>query len=730
MQEIRCLQPKSSCSFPLPSWRTLGVSIRQLITVKAYSVRLTWLVSVPLVVATAVALGAVLGHGFTWDDHLHIIDNLLLQPVTWAHVSAFWQAPYERLYIPLTYTVWAAVVWLTQMCLPGPLTASLFHRLNLLLHLGNVLVVYRLGLLVVQPGEVEHEARWVFAAAAGAFLFGVHPLQVEAVAWVSGLKDVLCGWWALVAVWQYLVYLQAPQGWRQWSHYGLATVAFGLALLSKPTAVVVPGIAGLLAVGSMGQPWRQGLKALWGWFLITAVWSVWTKEQQPDRILEYIPPWWGRPVVAIDAIAFYLGKVVWPVALGPDYGRTPQMVLGHGWSWITGLVMAGLGCVLWWKRQQWSAAGVVAGVFVVAILPVSGLVPFVFQAHSTVADRYVYLAMLGPALGLAWVLRRLGSRRTIWAFSLVGLMLLGWRSTCQEQVWRDGITLFTHASQLNPRSALAYNNLGWVLARQGQLDTAMAYYTEALRLKPAMYEAHANLGDALATQGKLEEAIAHYTVVLQLKPAWAEVHNNLGAALLRQGQIDQAIEHYTQALRLKPGWALATNNLGEAMVRQGKLNQAIAWFSQAVQEKPALPEAPYNLGGVLSLQSRFTEAIAAYREALRRRPHWPQAATHLAWVLATQPTPSAQDITDAVTLATEACQASGFRHALPLRTLAVAYHVAGQEQTAVHLASQALTLAQAMHDLRLIAQLTEELHSYRLIAPPHNPSEEEVSPAY
>ena len=724
------MQPKSPYSFPLPRWKTLLIRIRQLITLKAYSVRLTWLVSVPLVVATVVVLGAVLDHGFTWDDSLNIINNPLFQSITWAHVGAFWQAPYERLYIPLTYTVWAAVVWLTQMCLPCPLTASLFHRLNLLLHLGNVLVVYRLGLLVVRPGEGEHIGRGGLAAAAGALLFGVHPVQVEAVAWASGLKDVLCGWWALVAVWQYLAYLQAPQGWRQWNHYGLATMALGLALLSKPAAVVVPGIAGLLAVGSIGQPWWQGLKALWGWFLITAVWSIWTKEQQPDTALAYITPWWGRPVVAADTIAFYLGKVVWPVALGPDYGRTPQMVLGQGWSWITGLVMAGLGCVMWWKRQPWSAAGVATGVFVVAILPVSGLVPFVFQAHSTVADRYVYLAMLGPALGLAWVLRWLGSRRTIWALGLVVLLLLGWRSTGQVQVWRDEITLFTHALQINPRSALAYNNLGWTLAQQGQLDTAIAYYTQALRLKPAMREAHYNLGDALATKGKLEEAISHYTFVLQLKPTWAEVHNNLGAALLRQGQLDKALEHYTQARRLKSGWALPTNNLGEAMVRQGKLDEAIAWFSQAIQEKPSIPEAPYNLGGALSLQGRFTEAIAAYREALRRRPYWPQAATHLAWVLATQPTPSAQDMTDAVALATQACKASGFQHALPLRTLAVAYHIAGHEQAAVHLASQALTVAHATNNSRLIAQLTEELHSYRLIEPPHNPSEEEVSPAY
>jgi len=552
-------------------------------------------------------------------------------------------------------------------------------------------------------------------------------VQVEAVAWVSGLKDVLCGWWALVAVWQYLAFIQAPQGWRRWSHYGLATVAFGLALLSKPSAVVVPGIAGLLAVGGMGQPWRQGLKTLWCWFLIATVWSIWTKGQQPDTALAYITPWWGRPVVAADSIAFYLRKLVWPVALGPDYGRTPQLVLEHSWSWLTGLVLAGFGGVLWWRWRQWSALGVTAGVFVVAILPVSGLVPFVFQAYSTVADRYVYLAMLGPALGLTWGLQRLGSRRTVWALGLVVLVLLGWRSVGQVQVWRDTITLFTHALQINPRSALAYNNLGWMLARQGQLDTAIAYYTQALQLKPAMLEAHYNLGDALAAQKKFDEAITHYTFVLQWQPTWAEVHTNLGAALLRQGQLDKAIEHYTEALRLKPGWALPTNNLGEAMVRQGKLDEAITWFAQALQEQPALPEVPYNLGGVLSLQGHFAEAITAYREALRRRPHWPQAATHLAWVLATQPIPSAQEVTEAIVLATQACQASGFRHALPLRTLAVAYHVAGQEEAAAKLAVQALMVAQATNDPTLVAQITAELHSYGLVEPWPKPSEEALS---
>jgi tetratricopeptide (TPR) repeat protein len=201
--------------------------------------------------------------------------------------------------------------------------------------------------------------------------------------------------------------------------------------------------------------------------------------------------------------------------------------------------------------------------------------------------------------------------------------------------------------------------------------------------------------------------------VLALKPAWAEVHNNLASALLRQGQLDRAITHYTEALQLKPGWALPTNNLGDAMLKQGKLDEATVWFARAAQLTPPLPEASYNLAGVLWQQGRHAAAIAAYREALLRRPYWPQAANHLAWLLVTQEHPSRQDAMEAVSLAERACQASGYRHAMPLRTLAAAYHATGREAEAVEVTRHALTIATATQDQQLSAEITTQLQQYK-----------------
>ena len=167
----------------------------------------------------------------------------------------------------------------------APLDPRLFHTLNLLVHLLNVLVVWRILRLLLDRTrpEAQHTAlnpsliRVEWAAGGGALLFAMHPLQVEAIAWATGLKDVLCGFLSFVAVWQYLSFVsrsvdatasrksargKAP---RSLGRYWLATGAFMLALLAKPTAVVVPVLAWILDVWGWPQPWRNSKQALLAW---------------------------------------------------------------------------------------------------------------------------------------------------------------------------------------------------------------------------------------------------------------------------------------------------------------------------------------------------------------------------------------------------------------------------------------------------------------------------------
>ena len=611
-----------------------------------------------LIFTPLVVFWQVHSHEFVlWDDNVNVFENPALRSVTLDNILDFWRAPYAHLYIPLTYTLWALTAvmsrWLTLQATNGvPLNPQFFHSLNLLIHLTSGLVVWRIVRLLLDRAVREGQSpvsgharmRLEWAACGGALLFAVHPLQVEAVTWVTGLKDVLGGCLSFVAIWQYLHYAGGRvdvassgkpargQVRRTWIHYGFATGAFVLALLAKPTAVVVPVVAWLLDVWSWPQTWRTRRAAVLAWLVIAMLWGFFTSQVQPATTLLFTVPLWVRPLIAGDAVAFYLYKLVFPVWLGPDYGRAPEGVLAQSWLWLTGLVPWGLAVWLWYKRTRvpWLVAA--TGVFVAGLLPVLGFIPFGFQNYSTVADRYMYISMLGPALALAWGLAQ--SPRHMLAIGCVAILgALGIRSAWQTRYWHTTMSLFEHALTVHPGSALAHNNLGLALAAQNRFPEAISHYTEALRLLPSYALAHYNLGHLLTSQGQTQEAMRHYAEALHLLPTYTEAHNNLGMALANQGRFTEAIHHYTEALRLQPRNAEAHNNLGNVLASQGQTQEALQHYLEALRLDPAFAEAHNNLGTALVNRGRFTEAIHHYTEALRLRPAYARAHYNLGNVL-------------------------------------------------------------------------------------------------
>jgi Flp pilus assembly protein TadD len=611
-----------------------------------------------LMVVTLAVFWPVHSHEFLlWDDHRNISENPTLHSFSLDHILSFWRAPYMDLYIPFTYILWALTAAVSRWVSPQPtggvpLDPHLFHSLNLLVHLLNVLVVWRIvGLLLGRtmregqspaPGQTRARVEW--AACSGALLFAVHPLQVEAVAWVAGFKDVLCGCLSFVAIWQYLRYASGDvdaassgkpsrgQEQRTWRHYGLATGIFVLALLAKPTAVVVPVVAWLLDVWGWPRTWRTRRLVVLAWLVIAMLWGVFTTRVQPATNVLFTAPLWARPLIAGDAAAFYLYKFVFPLWLGVDYGRTPEVVLAQSWLWLTGLVPWGLAVWLWCKRAQVSWLATASGVGVAGLLPVLGFIPFDFQNYSTVADHYMYIAMLGPALVLAWGLAQ-SPRRVLAVGCVVVLGVLGIRSAWQTRYWHTTMSLFEHALTVNPGSAVAHNNLGLALAAQNRITEASDHYMEALRLLPSYALAHYNLGHLLRSQGQTQEAIRHYTEAVRFLPTYAEAHNNLGMALANQGRSTEAIEHYTEALQLQPWNAEAHNNLGNALASQGQTQEAIRHYMEALRLQPAFAEPHNNLGTALANQGRSAEAIAHYTEALRLQPSYARAHYNLGNVL-------------------------------------------------------------------------------------------------
>ena len=598
-----------------------------------------------LVAAPLVVYGRMVRQEFViWDDPLHVTENPMLNPVTPASLALLWQRPYFSLYMPLTYTLWATEAVVSR-AIDGdphaPLRPSLFKATGLALHMLNVLLVFAVLRRLV-PDD--------WAAGAGALLFALHPAQVEAVAWISDNKSLLCAAFSLAAIWVHLnetppystssAKTAAPTA---EGHHFTATVLYILALLAKPTAVVVPLVVWCLDVLLWRRDAWRWTRGLIDWVLIAMVWVLITRWSQSSQQMTYITPLLARPLIAGDSLAFYMEKLLWPVRLCPDYGRTPQVVLAGTavyWRWLIPAVV--VVAVLLRPRNIASAS---AGVFIAGLLPVVGLLPFHFQEISTVADRYLYLPMLGAAIGVAALVHHVDRRIALPLVAAIAVML-GFLSFRQVGVWRDSDTLLSYVLRLNPQSYASHNNLAVLLRGEGKFDVA----------------------------------ISHFRRVIELKPNIAEPHIGLGTIYLERRQFHRAEEQLRQAVALDPNSAFAERHLATALERQGK----------------------------------YREAVIHDRRTLELDPNQIRVARRLAWILATHPNPKVRNAAEAIRLAGSVCQRmgphAGFR---AYDVLAAAFAAAGRYEEAVAAATKAVELARQRGRLEEARQIQARLERYR-----------------
>jgi len=525
----------------------------------------TWY-ALTTIVLTAAVFGQVWGHQFLiWDDELHVVNNPRLNPVTWAGLGEIWSEPYGGLYIPLSYTFFAAESVLSVR-LTGRLDPLVFHLGNLALHLGCVLLVF-----VILLRLFRHEG----AAVAGALLFGLHPVQVESVAWVSETRGLLCGLFSLLAVWQYVCYAREKRAnRRKVIAYLLAGAAFVLALLCKPTAVALPLVVAVLDAGLLRHRWRVVLLSIAPWLLLSVAWTILTKFQQPDRAMSFVTPLWSRPLLAGDALAFYMYKLAAPLQYGADYGRTPSWLMQQWWIWIVWLLpaafLAALACLP--GRRIWLTS---AGVFAACLLPVLGLVSFDYQRISTVADRYVYLAMLGPALALAAFITWRPTRLTA-TFTAALLILLALPSFYHTGHWRDNEAWAANTLRVNPQSVVGNHNLGFLRSRQGEDVKAIDYYLKVLDVDPRYAQTELNLGLALDRLDNIDESIEAMERAASLRPDWAQAYYHLGGVVWsRKGDLPRATRHFRKAVDLDSKYLKAHESLASILAEQGDYAEAV-----------------------------------------------------------------------------------------------------------------------------------------------------------
>jgi protein O-mannosyl-transferase len=478
-----------------------------------------------------------------WDDYDEVVQNPLLHPASAQNLANIWSGPYLRLYAPLSYSAW----WLIMRLPDAASDPGLFHLLNILLHLASVALVFSIVRVCVKSP---------MAAFGGAAIFALHPLQVESVAWVSEMNNLLAAALSLAAIRMYLSFRLTAEKTRWWK-YAIASALYLLALFAKPTAVVAPLIAVILDMGFLRSSRQRVLVEIVPWFCLAGIFAWVAHQSQASSGAR----WLDRPIIAVDALAFYWGKILWPMDLTIDYGRTPARVL-NGNLWPGNLaIVAALVVILWLLWRTHRGIALAAMVLLAGVLPVLGFVGFGYQEYSTVADHFVYLGMLGPSLAGAVILAAAPGR---WALPLAAALGVGLAVLCAKQLkmWRNNATLVARAMEIDPGSSIANDIVGTELNHAHQPRLAIPYFSAAIARDPQNPFFHYNLADAYYWSGQYEKAIDEFeTAIPFFHPPSAKAMNNLGLSYAKAGRTADAIAEFRGILAIDPHNADARYNL-------------------------------------------------------------------------------------------------------------------------------------------------------------------------
>jgi tetratricopeptide (TPR) repeat protein len=571
----------------------------------------------PPLILVAVCVGVYarsVGYFFIWgDDQLHLFLNKSIYPPTWAGMRQVWLHAYSGLYIPVSYTVFAALNVVARLKRQNVnindtdalLNPHVFHAANIVLHVANTLIVY-----AILKRCVKNDA----AALVGALLFAIHPLQVEAVAWVSELRGLLAALFGFAAVLIYTRAGRAQEGKaRRITLYCISTLPFALALLSKPSAIVIPIFALVLDQWINRRDLKATLLPLLPWALMSALLVVETRSVQGIASVPNVGVLL-RPLIAGDALAFYIAKLLLPIRLSNDYCRTPTVVLGHWWGYIDWIVPAIVGYLCWRTRKTNPQFSVAAILFVVCFLPVLGLVPFTFQYYSTVADRYCYLGMLGPALALSYLWT--SSSPKLHKAILVVLVIFVACSSIRLTDWRNTGTLTSADLALYPQSSFGHADRSAYLNHFKHYEDALTEAELALKYHDNIQFGYLDLGNALFALGRTQEAVAALQIAVARDPGFANVHLNLGSALLQAGNVQGALIEFDKSYKIDPASPRLHYNVGNAFMAEGRNDDAIKQFRLEIKNNPTYAPSYVNAAVLLINANQPAEAIADLNAAI------------------------------------------------------------------------------------------------------------------
>ncbi|MFG0248746.1 MAG: tetratricopeptide repeat protein [Phycisphaeraceae bacterium JB051] len=602
-------------------------------TPETTSPRHQWLMGGLLMLLTLVVYLPALQCAFIWDDDHYVTENRTLHDVE--GLKRIWTEPGAvPQYYPLVHTLFWVQYQLFEL---DPLS---YHLVNVICHALVSLLWWRVLRRMSIPG-----------AYLAAMIFAVHPIQVESVAWVTELKNVLSGVFYLLAALLYLrfsgthhktIQPQLPTvqpSPRRWLWYGLSLLCFLGAMFSKTVACTLPAALVLVMWWQRRQfPWRD-LLCLLPMFVIGIGLGLHTAMMEKHHVGAEGADWafslGDRFLIAGRALWFYAGKILWPEHLVFFYDYW-NLDTSQWWQWLlpVGFVVAVYGC--WRNRQLWGYGPVVALLFFAGTLfPALGFIDVFPMRFSFVADHFQYHAGMGIialfAAGFYWLTKRHRKLQSVLAALI--LIALGGRNMAYQPVFENQRTLWQDVIAHNRAPWMALNNLGVLEKKAGNLEAARDLYQRAIVHRPFEWNSYSNLGIVYKEWEQYDRAATLLEQASKFMRAQSHVYSSLAHVRELQGDIPQAIALLEKAVKQNSVYADAWANLGILHLNQGNHDKAMIALKRAIQTDRYQESAYIGLSRALTERKRFDEALANLRNGLDNLPQSAQLHHHTAVAL-------------------------------------------------------------------------------------------------
>lgn len=539
----------------------------------------------------------------TWDDGIYITENPVITHLDFASIKTLFTTSVNSSYVPIPLLTFAIEYKLFGY---NPFA---YHLTNLILYLICSLLVFQIfRLLNLEP---------VYAAL-GALLFGIHPMHVESVAWITERKDLLYGLFYLASIIAYLKYIRGHG--QEFKFFMISLLFFVLALFSKIQAVVLP--LSLLLIDYYSQrknltplvkkdptPYRplrrEGVVRLFiekiPYFVLALVFGLagililkehgGLQNNEFSRLSE-------RIFFGLYALSTYIVKFFAPFHLSAFYPYPEKPLPSLPILYYLNPVILFLLAFLIYRTARHTRAIVFGTLFF--LVNIIFMLQILVAGSTYLSDRYSFIPYIGFCFIAGWGLKKIMKNKKeiktiiIAATSIVIILFISLTfNRCK--IWNNGVTLWTDVIEKYPtENAIPYITRGIAYGNLGQWKKAVTDYSKAIEIDPKITDAYSNRGIAYGNMGQFENAIADFTRAIGIDLKFARAYSNRGLAYAELRMWDKAIADYSKAIEFNPKYATAYFNRGCAYGNLGQWDKAISDFSRTIEIDPNYTAAYSN----------------------------------------------------------------------------------------------------------------------------------------